>query len=193
MKEFIEKLISRLEEYKYTHLTEHDSKECLYCQEHEYDWCDGRNCLVCAFEKSEKIVNELAEEYKKKKLSRMATTDYIVDKEYCWQKCSAIEMCNECARLKNGTVDYFENYDSLVDEYNNGWIPCSERLPSVGVTVLCYWKKYDRYDNTTSYYYSLMHRNENCQWLSDLGMCNGEVIAWQPLPQPYKEGSENNA
>lgn len=63
MKGFIDKLITRLEEYKYSHLTEHDSEECLHCKENDDDWCDYRNCLICAFEKSEKIVKELAEEY----------------------------------------------------------------------------------------------------------------------------------
>lgn len=83
--------------------------------------------------------------------------------------------------------------EALIQAKNNDWIPCSERLPSVGVSALCYWKKYNKYDNTTSYYYSLMHRNEDNQWLGDLGMCNGEVLAWMPLPQPYKKGSIDNA
>ena len=80
--------------------------------------------------------------------------------------------------------------EALIQAKNNDWIPCSERLPSVGVSALCYWKKCDRCNNIISYYYELMHRNEDCQWISDFGMCCGEVIAWQPLPQPYKEGSE---
>lgn len=89
-------------------------------------------------------------------------------------------------------IDTQQYIAELEKQKNNGWIPCSKRLPDVGVTVLCYWKKYDRYDNTTSYYYSLMHRNEDCQWLSDFGMCNGDVIAWQPLPEPYKAGVKND-
>lgn len=88
-------------------------------------------------------------------------------------------------------LDYaIRTVNELAEEYNNGWIPCSERLPSVGVTVLCYWKKCDRCNNIISYYYELMHKNEDCQWISDFGMCCGDVIAWQPLPQPYNEGSE---
>jgi hypothetical protein len=80
--------------------------------------------------------------------------------------------------------------NELAEEYNNGWIPCSEGLPNVGMTVLCYWKQDNRYDNTTSYYYTLMYRNEDYQWISDFGMCNGAIIAWQPLPQPYKPQKE---
>lgn len=71
MNEFIEKLIKRLEEYKYSHLLEHNSEECLHCQENEDDWnCFNRNCLVCVCDRTISIVNELAEEYKPKNTSR---------------------------------------------------------------------------------------------------------------------------
>ena len=66
MKEFIEKLIERLEEYKDSHLIEHDSEECLHCKENEDDWCDCRNCNICVRDKARAIVKELAEEYKPK-------------------------------------------------------------------------------------------------------------------------------
>ena len=64
MKEFIEKLISRLEEYEDSHLIEHDSEESLHCQKNEDDWCNCRNCLICVWDKAKAIVKELAEEYK---------------------------------------------------------------------------------------------------------------------------------
>lgn len=67
MKEFIKKLIKRLEEYKYSHLLEHNSEECLHCQENEDDWnCFNRNCLVCVCDRTISIVNQLVEEYKPK-------------------------------------------------------------------------------------------------------------------------------
>ena len=64
MKEFAEKLIERLEEYKYTHLIEHDSEEYLHCRENEDEWCNCRNCFICVWDKAKAIVKELAEEYK---------------------------------------------------------------------------------------------------------------------------------
>ena len=63
MNEFIEKLIGRLEEYKDSHLIEHDSEECLHCQENEDDWCNCRDCSICVWDKAVEIVNQLAEEY----------------------------------------------------------------------------------------------------------------------------------
>lgn len=88
--------------------------------------------------------------------------------------------------------------NELAEEYSantsqnleDGWIPCEKELPNVGVTVLCYYKRCDRYNNIISYYYELMHRNEDYQWISNFGMCCGEVIKWMPLPPVYKEGSE---
>lgn len=145
MKEFLENMISRLEEYKYSHLLEHNSEECLHCQENKDYWnCFNRNCLVCMCDRTISIVNELAEEY------------------------SAITPQNS----------------------ENSWIPCEKEFPNVGVTVLCYYKRCDRYNNIISYYYELMHRNEDYQWISNFGVCCGEVIKWMPLPPVYKEGSE---
>lgn len=73
----------------------------------------------------------------------------------------------------------------LAEEHKGGWIPVSERLPDVGVTVLAYGKRYDQHDNTTNYYYIFAHRNEKEWWFSDFGLCD-DIIAWQPLPAPYE-------
>lgn len=138
MKEFIEKLIGRLEEYKDTHLIEHDSEECLHCSENEDDWCNCRDCFICVWDKAKAIVKELAE------------------------------------------------------KYNNGWIPCSERLPqeSEPVGTLCevvnvmlkngivtsgwcnrYLEKWYVLDHVHDYPLPYEYK---------------DVIAWHPLPKPYK-------
>lgn len=61
-------------------------------------------------------------------------------------------------------------------EYGNGWIPCSERLPEeCGRYLVC---------------------NDGVAWIADFfnstwfgKRCRySDVIAWQPLPTPYKEG-----
>lgn len=64
MKEFIEKLISRLEEYKYSHLVEHDSEQCKHCEEKTYNECENMNCSLCIWDKATEIVNQLTEEYR---------------------------------------------------------------------------------------------------------------------------------
>ena len=64
MKEFVEKLIGRLEEYKYSHLIERNSEQCEHCKYIED--CENRDCSLCIWDKSIEIVNKLAEEYKPK-------------------------------------------------------------------------------------------------------------------------------
>lgn len=111
MKEFIEKLIEKLGELP----TKRDMTD--YAK-------TGRVHDYVDVEDVKKIVNQLAEEYKTKQLSRYATTDYIVDDEYCWQKCCSIEMCGECERLHNGSIDYFDSLDDYAEEYSSksgGW------------------------------------------------------------------------
>ena len=107
MKEFVDKLISRLKEYR--NFEDHDSLD--------------RQCIDSAIE----IVNKLAE------------------------------------------------------EYNNGWISCSERLPEIKgeylitlrdgeVTTAIYYKSENIWVDTIEEYYEY------------------PCIAWQPLPLPYKAG-----
>lgn len=84
-------------------------------------------------------------------------------------------------------------YSDILDFVNEQpkvgeWIPCSERLPEEKESVLVQWEKYDRYLNVTAIYLDAM-------WLDDAeekvfetinGVPNGKVIAWQPLPEPWK-------
>lgn len=70
----------------------------------------------------------------------------------------------------------------VAEEYNNSWIPCSERLPEE-YTVLCcdnYGEMivgHPYFDEVSNTNYSAESDNEmmyNC-------------VAWQPLPEPFKE------
>lgn len=164
MKEFIEKLIGRLEE--------------------EISWYETHGCnedlkrgIIGANRHAIDLVNQLAEEYK--------------DKEYCWQECASTEHCKECSRLGNGDIDYFESIDdwaeslSTIDAgelFGNGWIPCGERLPDdfmsmeyLATTKACFYPK-------ISYYCVANHK-----WYSNRNSTKEiEVIAWQPLPAPYQ-------
>lgn len=75
------------------------------------------------------------------------------------------------------------------------WIPVEERLPEEKKSVLVQWEKYDRHLNVTLTYLDVM-------WLDDAeekvfetinGVPNGKVIAWRPLPEPYRpERSDNH-
>lgn len=80
---------------------------------------------------------------------------------------------------RNKVIDEF--LKDLAEEHNNGWIPCSERLPESGVHVLCYGK-----NSLGSMKYEVsVYAEEIKYW-----MCSkiADVIAWQPLPAPYRKG-----
>ena len=67
------------------------------------------------------------------------------------------------------------------------WIPCSERLPKPNELV----------DNVRKYYliqdeYGDMYvaRYTSDEWISIDSILQDNIIAWMPLPEPYKAESE---
>jgi hypothetical protein len=119
-------------------------------------------------------IDRLAEEH----------NNVMIDEQYCFQTCGATEHCKECNRLCNGDIDYYENYDFMAEEHNNGWIACEERLPEVGVPVLvcnAQGKVYIRMINWIS-----SGRTQIPYWSQQ----STGIIAWQPLPTPYMPKGE---
>ena len=127
-------LIERLEEYKYSHLVEHDKERLEHCTENENtEHCEGIDCFWCVWDKSISIVNQLAE------------------------------------------------------EHNNGWIPCSEKLPEdAGDYLVTQYnpKSIDEYCN--GYRVESIFFDDNGWWDDMDCYCGWTIIAWQPLPAPYK-------
>lgn len=128
-----------------------------------------------------KIVNQVEAEYREKKLSEHChdCKEYDKDKHHCPRFCEVIK----------STVE------ELKAEYNNGWIPVEERLPSKEE----YLKDDGRFivtDGNRSYQ-SIYDIYRRCfrtlksrfvsQWEFEEDKC---VIAWQPLPGPYKQEGE---
>ena len=64
------------------------------------------------------------------------------------------------------------------------WIPCSERLPErADNVIICYKKGYHTLVSTGIYLYKFK------MWYVDVvGDLRNEVVAWMPLPEPYKGG-----
>lgn len=62
------------------------------------------------------------------------------------------------------------------------WVACSERLPEHYVTVLA---QHGKRFSDEQFIRPLVLTDEE-EWYGDLGLLNGEVIAWMPLPDPYK-------
>ena len=87
---------------------------------------------------------------------------------------------------------------ALEKQKNNGWIPCSDRLPEVETKVLILVKRKFRdsdfiYIMTTAMYGDgTVSECDSCWYWYDIynDQVDDEVIAWQPLPEPYKESEE---
>lgn len=71
---------------------------------------------------------------------------------------------------------------------NDGWIPVEERLPEKYISVLVQWEKYDRSIDETLIYLDVMwlEDEEDVVFETINGIPNGRVIAWCPLPEPYR-------
>jgi hypothetical protein len=81
--------------------------------------------------------------------------------------------------------------DKVEAEYNNGWIPCSERLPEGEDYGLAQYAdgKYDLGDDDNIWMAFYNHTEGHWEYETDEGLLiTPEVIAWQPLPKPYKKG-----
>lgn len=64
------------------------------------------------------------------------------------------------------------------------WIPCSERLPENGIDVLAFFK-----DRDCVIAYRTMKRNGHTCWVNSSTGSEivAEIVAWMPLPKPYRE------
>lgn len=90
-----------------------------------------------------------------------------------------------CDLYSEDTINIINQVEA---EYNNGWIPCSERLPEEAfgclVTVMDYNPMTgNEFENILPYHVGFDGETWND---SDGKIIPFDVIAWQPLPQPPK-------
>ena len=95
----------------------------------------------------------------------------------CSMYCADANMCGFDEMRKRA----IEIVNQVASEYCGGWIPCSERLPEIEADVLLSLRSLDVYTGFRA-------NTEGSFYVEGEGYVEFEnVIAWQPLPQPYKE------
>ena len=77
-----------------------------------------------------------------------------------------------------------EIVQEVAEEYNVGWIACSERLPeddSICIVTVEYP------NNEIVVDYGWFDRNGVCWFVGMQEFRTSNILAWQPLPEPFKE------
>ena len=120
-----------------------------------------------AFEKILERLRSLAENYGRLQLGFSDSVEIIkyVGKE------QAIDLAIEIVQ-------------EVAEEYNGGWIACSERLPeddSICIVTVEYP------NNETMVDHGWFDRNGVCWFVGMHEFRTSNVLAWQPLPEPFKE------
>ena len=81
-----------------------------------------------------------------------------------------------------------EEFATDTNVWNNGWIPCSERLPEIDgntsdIVLVC---------GSNGFQYMAFWCDDLKWRFCECGMAKNpilwtEIVAWQPLPEPFKE------
>ena len=123
----------------------------------------------------EKVLKKIEE--KRNKYQRLADGSYFDGWNEEDIKYSAkAEMCEELKEI----------VQEVAEEYNGCWIPCSERLPEAGKRYLvsAIWK--DK-DFEKSAVYDAVYGSDGLWHSYNYEPVSYKVIAWQPLPEQFKE------
>lgn len=107
-----------------------------------------------------------------------------------WERCKQVTI-NELEEKFGCKVKIVGNEE----EHNDVWIPCSERLPENDDDVLC-WYEYrimqGTHEGEMNQKFEIGYYNKYFKrWGGEVSSGRDcKVIAWKPLPEPYKEDEE---
>lgn len=135
---------------------------------HQY----GANCMNVI----KKFVQEVAKEYKNGHFGCNFNGEHEKCKDCCITNC----------KKRNAIWFGLDVPDTNV---GNKWIPCSERLPEAGKRYLvsAIWK--DK-DFEKSAVYDAVYGSDGLWHSYNYDPVSYKVIAWQPLPEPFKESED---
>lgn len=189
MKEAFEKVIERLNEIYIDNECEENSGFIEMCidavnQVAEEYLSDTNTCSATTTVRGYRIDCDVPSDYFGKIKEVHVIDEWTEEEKIFKEVASNSEIPNMSEKPTSSDVP-----DNNVGE--NGWIPVSERLPNntdnVNVTILVC----DTEETATAFY-----KNKSGEWYICTTdefdfLCNSyEVIAWQPLPAPYKPKGE---
>ena len=105
----------------------------------------------------------------------------IISKQVADLREYADERKGELANLINRAADTIE---ALSAKRTGEWIPVSEKPPETDGRY--YVTRYDAV--TRSVFVDILFYKHDSWWIDAIRVGDHEVIAWQPLPEPYKGG-----
>ena len=161
MKEFVEKLIGRLEDAR---------RECQKLQKTTTD-AYGYMKQKQGIDVAKEIVNQLAEEYK----PQLNDNDLMI-----------VESLPSLYPIKDFEEEALQRVIGCAEKYNNCWIACSERLPENPCwTITC-----DEEENIHMFFYidGYFHETYGKKPITEKHERFCVPVAWQHLPKPYKKG-----
>ena len=189
MQELFEKIIDKLEQYEYENLVEHDSEQSQHCK--DAGDCKGMDCSLCVFNKAIEIVKQEAEKYNESLMAELLEAK---------KNCGEDSDCSDC--IFGHTEDRCYLQELQIGKYNNGWIPCSEQLPEEYGDYLVAWRPLSmsgedimkKVGREVPHFYEIVEYDpdDEALWIGSIEQAQGEyeIIAWQPLPQPYQPKGE---
>ena len=93
--------------------------------------------------------------------------------------------CYECADEHRQLAEWLKDYKRLLEQTQ--WIPVSERLPEETRAVLVWCPQYK------NIYCAYLKKEQWWIFGAFFQIVPNEVIAWLPLPEPYREEGETDA
>ena len=103
------------------------------------------------------------------------------------------ELCEHCKRIDCEIgMDCFicvmdkakQIVQEVAEEYNGDWIPCSDRLPEDDYICIV---TVEYPNNKTMVDYGWFDRKSVCWFVGMQEFRTSNILAWQPLPEPFKE------
>lgn len=127
------------------------------------------------------------------KIIQRLRTEKNMDRSFVY----STEQCDAIRYAFGAAIDAVK---VCVEEYNNGWIPVSKRLPEKYGDYLVAWKPLHmsaediikKVGREVPHFYEIVEYDpdDEALWIGSIEQAHGEyeIIAWQPLPLPYTKG-----